>query len=373
MKKSPPARMGWRVLTAVALTTVFAAAFWACQKKFSEPESTLSAARKDASDVKSDIAVVDGVLRFSSEKVLAATLRSLYEHQKPQELNEWETKLLGFKSMRRAFNEINSADEEAIGTRGLTEQQSGFIKLIGEGEDREAVRVVADPVWATVINSEGVLFIGSTAYKFMYDKVLRVDNFGTTQNAKRRFDEPTGRKEFTISRQRIVTNGQRQTTKAGRVAIQYNNEVVCIQEYWHGNWLCCKKRFVGEIEASGTDSNPFDQDLEFKAMVAASKHQRRTSGVWWADAVPVLRLKFRAEVGSIPAAFTGIWDSAFYPEADPNGWLTLPDASLLEKGAGTCFPNIPCLDGGYLINTYWGQHEGKCDDDQWRICNNNWP
>ncbi|MCY7349044.1 MAG: hypothetical protein LH606_00005, partial [Cytophagaceae bacterium] len=118
----------------------------------------------------------------------------------------------------------------------------------------------------------------------------------------------------------------------------------------------------------------FNQDVAFFAMVTASKHQRRTSGIWWADSVPELKLKFYAQVTQIPVGTgnTAVFTSIGGPEADAYGWLTEYNSSSIEKSEDYCFPGLPCFLDGYTINSYWGEHQGKCDDDQWRSCNNTW-
>lgn len=323
----------------------------------------------------------EGVLKFASEKDLSETISTLRRNQEPEKLTAWETQWKGFTSMRTAFDAIPEAEHESISLNGVPEKYAGCLIITGQGENREARRQVSDPVWATILNEDGVVYIGARAYKISYENIARVENYIQHKGSRIAFSESSPEvKIFPIIRNSKVKIEEDQ--KSARTAIGYNNEVVCIQEYWHGGFLCCKKRFVGEIETTGVSSNPFDQDVLFTYIYAASKHQRRTTGIWWNDEVPELRLKFESTVnyvrylvttGNTPVTTDSFSSRNF--SANANGYIIVNNANIVEVGTDCFrdFAGIQTCGPDFTISSFTSDHIGVCDDGQTRSCANNWP
>lgn len=345
-------------MTSFVVSTVGVFTFVACNReKMTQPAQQAS------------VAVQDGVLSFDSETTLKATLEALSKNSQPENLDKWEKQWAGFTSMRRAFNSINEEEQSKIAENGLAGYE-GFVSLIPDKEDKEAVRNISDPVWATLANRQGLLLVGGTAYVFSYAKISKIANHQRyAKEELLRMARQTNRSTdqvqlFMIQRRKMKTNGQEVNVKNGRVNIAYNNEAVCTQGYWHGGWACCSKRFVGEIEGEGTDNEPFNQDISFTKIIAISKHQRRSSGIWWADAVPKLELNSQATLNFYQGS------SVTTETLTTGGTLVNYNQSDLTYTYSTCIGSL--CGTTFTISSFTGQHKGTCDDNQLRSCNTDW-
>lgn len=336
-------------LTLIALVLLLIA----CERKEAAPKTE-----------NKPIALVDGTLRFASEKVLEETKESL-KHKDQSELTKWENQFSGFISMRTAFNQIGEADVVKIATKKSMDGYEGIATLVEDGEDQELVRNIGELADATLADKDGWLYVGNDGYRYAYDRVIKVENV----NAARRSqygavltsNKADGVTVSFITRVTRKSNGTTRTLKNGRMSIAYNNEDVCIVDYWHGGALCCKKRFVGEIEGVGIDNLPTNQDSKFRNIRALSKHQKRTSGIWYGDATNELTLISNAQIregGQVT--------------------ITLPAVNQTEYGVSEtewryysfCGPLV-CTDW-FNINSFTGEHSGICDDGRARACNTSW-
>jgi|GEM_PF-4976812 len=310
--------------------------FFACERKENMPNP------------KDDLTVEDGVLRFSSIDMFEKTLSLLQKDQSA--LDEWEKRFPGFTSMRTAFNNLTEEDIVKISTTGSTKGYEGYLSLIGEGENREAVMNTDDNLLGTVLNKEGIVFIGEDMYKVTYQKLIKVGDYKANKNIIANLGDvtssnlPKGIQVYAVEHQ----YSERPVNAAARTE-------TCIREYWHGGALCCKKRFVGQLYTTKVG-------VLYSSVGGKTIHQRRTSGIWWADKIPEIRLQITGNftqfipggvINNIPVNYdTGI-------QYDDSG----------DKNNFEFCVNFKCE---FQINSMSSYHYGRCDDNVVRECRLTW-
>jgi hypothetical protein len=309
-----------------------------------------------------DIALENGRLRFSSEKVFEDTVQRLSQAQSPEALDMWEQQWGPYVSARTAFGRIKEEDITRIANAHSTRGYDGFLSLTGEGENREAVRNIDSPVLATLANQEGLILVGDDAFRFFYDRMIKINDFEESKlnglELVRQSDASRGMEVYPITRKTLQREAF-ELDKDGQVTAS-SREVNCISDYWHGGTLCCKKRLVGEVYASSHAYNSY----YWASIVGRTKHQKRTSGIWYMDATQELRLQLNGSLTIIDDDGTGSYpqtlahDSTVYGSGQNEYTLEYydPDASRNMIG----------------INSLSGSHSGVCDDYVSRACSNTW-
>jgi hypothetical protein len=113
--------------------------------------------------------------------------------------------------------------------------------------------------------------------------------------------------------------------------------------------LCCGKRFV--VEIWGT----FYSDASFTAYGGRSKHQKRTSGIWYGDATTSLRL-------AIDVTWAGPYTGVIPPDCDNTAYGN----NIIEWS----FIPVDAIGNGIHFNLsgFTSYHHGVCDDGQPRDC-----
>lgn len=74
--------------------------------------------------------------------------------------------------MKTAFNNLTESDFKKMAEANSVLGYENIAAFRGEGEEKELVRNVADPILATLVNKEGFIQIGNIAYRFYRDKFL---------------------------------------------------------------------------------------------------------------------------------------------------------------------------------------------------------
>lgn len=216
----------------------------------------------------------DGVLNFATQKEFGETLEELSKNQK--DLEKWEKKWedSGFISLRRAFKDINEKDILKISKNENLPDYSSFIVIEQDySGEKEAVRVISDPILATIVNKKGLIKIGNDMYKYYRDKVVIVRNYNESKstyltNPNIIKDEVKGIFIEKISR-RVETTNQQKNFKMGKV----------LSDSHCTNYFDSNERMAGvhEWEYQG---GAIGGRVSFKAI---TKNQKRFSGIWWAS------------------------------------------------------------------------------------------
>jgi hypothetical protein len=241
----------------VALYLIAVFAFVACNRE--EPTAP-NQQRADAIEVK------DGRLHFASEELFRATIKQLGQQQNA--LAEWEKQFSGFTSMRTAFSQLTDEDYYKIASGNLAPYQD-IVTVIGEGEEKEAMRVISDGILATLVSKDGFLYVGNKAYKFSWDQMHIVEDFTAEKLKGINFEAGQGTGEFkTMPIVHRLKRIQNQPLPSGKTAAS----IWCIKEYDFNG----KKRMAGDIDY--TDAGDF-----YSSANVMTKHQQRILGVWYAQ------------------------------------------------------------------------------------------
>jgi hypothetical protein len=314
---------------------------FACDKQENAPS-------KSAADG-NEVRLESGALRFASEQAFESTLTTLQKNQ--SKLDAWEKKFSGFVSMRTAFNSITDRDIAIITSQGSTKGYDSFLTIIGEGDDKEAVMNVDDDLLATLLNKDGILYIGDALYKVNYRKLVKVSDFKSNK-----VDLSTLGSVTSSDQSRGITVADVKHRYMGAPGnVKNAREVTCIKDYWHGNALCCKKRFVGQLYTT-------EVGFLYSSAGAKSVHQRRTSGIWWADKIPEIQVRVQGEFVQHYSGMPSITAPVNYDSG-----VQIDDSG--DKENFQFCVNAPCEFSINWMNSY---HYGKCDDYQVRECNLTW-
>lgn len=297
-----------------------------------------------ATQTEEKIDLVNGRLKFSSRKAFDQLMGELSKQQTPKELDKWEAQWPGFVSMRKAFNQITEQDIVKIATNG-TKGYDGYLTLTGKGEDRETVRNVDNHVLATLVNKDGIVLIGDKAYKFRYGSIVKMNGYTDAKIAK--FQDATATSEAdgveVLPVKRKIMGSKTEPLDGGR-------QINCEQLYWHGGSLCCRKRLLGELYATEVSDG-------WNGIGGYTKHQRKSSGVWWSDQAPEVRFVLHAVV-YFPGSFNpSVIDRDVYGYDD--GIVEYSYYPLDSNGNGLR------ISGMTEFNTY---HSSVCDDGRFREC-----
>lgn len=307
----------------------------------------------DAAAKAGPVSMQDGTLKFDSEASLDLTIQKLSALSTRKELDNWEKQWAGFQSVRSAYNAITEADQSLISAKNSVEntKYAGFMTLIGEGEEREAVRNVTDDILATLVSKEGLIYVGEQAFHYSYARKVTIDNFSKySKNELLAFAAaPKSSSEDVTSRvfnRKILKTGLKNTSDPNA------KQVSCLNDYWHGGVLCCKKRMVGEIEALDGGGSFSD----YEAVYARTKHQRRQSGIWYLDQAPLLRI-----------------DNSTVTVQDDNNFHTfyMENQSASDDGSFTRrFTTVAngVTVSGFEIHSWDSNHSAICDDQGDRPC-----
>jgi hypothetical protein len=277
-------------------------------------------------DQKQTIQVTDGRLHFSSEELFRTTIKQLAEKQ--NNLAEWEKQFPGFTSMRTAFKQLTDEDYQKIAA-GTRSPYQDIVAIIGEGEEREAVRVISDGILSTLVSKDGFMYIANKAYKFNWDQMYVIEDFTAEKLKGMNFETGQGSSEYkTIPIEHRIVRTHNQPLSSGKIAASKT----CIQNYDNGGR---NKRMAGDIDYSGSGF--------YSSVTVMTKHQQRILGVWYAK-----------NTGYVQAAGTA---------TDAVSSTTYSYNTGREFNDGYCQFSFP----GEVYNISTG-HEALCDDNNVRYC-----
>lgn len=182
--------------------------------------------------------------------------------------------------MCKAYNSITEADMLKIGETNSLQGYENYMVLIDSGEDKEAMRIISSNAIATLFNKNGIVIINDNAYKYKFDRILKVFQPSAADLLSLENPYPNLPKISSIVLERKINGVSINGVKNGRVMGVQNDH--CLTEYWVGN---SKRRIVGE-----SNSNKNLQQSIFNSINCKAKHQRRLAGVWWAQDVSKISL-----------------------------------------------------------------------------------
>lgn len=295
-----------------------------------------SATPVPSSVVLEKIKVTNGVLAFESEKAFDEVVK-LLRNKDNKILDEWEAQFAGFVSMRKAYNSITEADMVKIGETNSLQGYENYITFITTNGEKEASRVISSDAMATVFNKDGIAIIGEDAYKYKFEKIIKVvkatsaDIIALTSFNHQGLKASV--KEIALVRK---INGKTLSVKNGRPEGMQNDH--CLDQY--GN-----RRLVGESNVTWTD-----QWTTFASVTCVAKHQKRILGTWWAESIPKIRLTVIS-----------------YAKNPNNGLNIVPPADNPRTSENDGFVRMD-IDGcpckGTIAYTAWGQ----LDDASIKTC-----
>ncbi|MEZ4773140.1 MAG: hypothetical protein R3D00_08150 [Bacteroidia bacterium] len=220
------------------------------------------------------IEVTNDYLTFKDQKSYDSIHTYLFNHQ--AFLSSWESSFDKFKSMRTVFDQITTDEQEAISLNMSLAGYESYIHLVREEDGAlDAVRVVSDPVTATMVNKNGLLWIGSKLVKFTYSFIIEVENPTDDQVVILRnahdgklpsFGKLTGIERKNISR-----------TVTSRASDNCNNVYITNPQ----------RRICGEVYSGSSN---------YQYIIGLTKHQRRVSLIWWSDNVEKVTLNVTGTV-----------------------------------------------------------------------------
>ncbi|GAB3911518.1 hypothetical protein GCM10028803_53160 [Larkinella knui] len=113
------------------------------------------------------ITVIDGRLKFATTEAFSQAVKEL---NSTTDLLSWEKQFAGYKSMRRAFKELNE-EELATDPKKFNEAQK-IAKRITEEDGVSFERTIVDATLATLVSSQGLLQIGDSLHLIGDQQVL---------------------------------------------------------------------------------------------------------------------------------------------------------------------------------------------------------
>ena len=266
-----------KFLTSALVYVFFVYSLTSCKPDKAEPSRDYSQS--------SFLEVQDGILVFSSEDKFDKTLSFLKTLRTKGSLEEWESQYVGFKSMRTAYNQLKEQDYMIIDGNNSAKGYEQFLSIIGEGNDRQAVRNVMDDALATLTNHNGLVKVGGKYRLYRYDATVEfLDNKITNDpNLYTVKSSDVTRNIRVIPTQRTI----RTTVISSDVVNGYEDRQGPLNEYWSGNR---KHRVVGIIYCDGPPTS-------FNSIGGTTKHQKRVFGsIWYDNDVSSIRLKYDAVV-----------------------------------------------------------------------------
>lgn len=157
-----------KLLYSATLLLALSCLFFSCKKENLQQSPIVEQAKS--------LKLNDGILEFASEKQLQETILFLKSLRTSGSLEDWENQWAGFKSMRTAYNSITEKDQEIIAQSNSAKGYHRFLSLVGEGDERQAVRNIMDDALATIVNHQGLLKIDGKFRLYRYDGLINFSN-----------------------------------------------------------------------------------------------------------------------------------------------------------------------------------------------------
>lgn len=290
------------------------------------------------------------VLHFSSKNAFDRTVADLQKDQ--SKLDEWERQFQGYVSMRTAYDHLTKDDLEKISMQGIDGYEN-ILSITGEGDDREIVRNIDDDIMASLVNQDGLLYIGNDAFKVTYNNLIRITD-GVNRGADLRHIYSTAeiKNQPNVEIQHVERRILNSTLKSKVSAV--GRDETCYRDYTQRSPKR-KNRLKGEIWST-------DLGALYSSIGARTRHQERILGAWFADKIPQIRLIVTGQVQQLYGAPPPIVEDINF------------DTGILYNSSGEsntfqfCI-GVPCeFTINYMTTTHWG----VCDDNVVRSCSVTW-
>jgi hypothetical protein len=226
------------------------------------------------------VSISDGILQFATQKDFNDVIKMLSNNQK--DLDKWEKQWQNddFISMRTAFNNINANDIEKVSKNHNLPEYSSFVVIeLDVTRDKEAVRVIGDPIVATMVNKDGLVKVGNNMHKYYRDKEVIIKDYNKNKISYLESFDIKEDKEKGIEVGKITRKAKLiEQTKGGRIAY-FPADLHCTN-YFENN-----RRMAGVHEYEHTG---LGQRHSYKII---TKNQKRLFGIWWANEAEWVELK----------------------------------------------------------------------------------
>ncbi|RFS18327.1 hypothetical protein [Emticicia sp. C21] len=261
------------------LTSCLTYVFISCKEEVTTPPKVQEKVQQT-----NKITVENGRLKFVDEKHFRKVFDELMKNQNHEYLKNWESQFQNYTSMKRAYEKLTESDKVKIGETKSNKGYEGFLTLIKEGNEIEAIRNTEQPIHSILFNHEGVILVGNSAYKLEYDRILKINNF--SENKLKDVLKGNLSQEIKISplkKERIAI-----LDKNLRIKDVTNLDRECHNLYGSGD----NRAFAGYFTLYGTpDVFGIDIDGAFYGYDAIAKHRKRTVGIWFNNNTSQLRLQ----------------------------------------------------------------------------------
>ncbi len=245
----------------------------------------------------------------------------------------WEDNLPGFTSMTTAFNQITLETQATISE---TQSIQGFENLLTmKRDDNGEISIgtqVDHPVLARLVNADGILQIGHTAYKFTYDQVISLPNATEamiSQLAKPDLSTLETQASFSDIKRLSVDESASRSAAFCTQVYKSNGKTFRIK----GGLQVWRSRVV-------------------QSLIATVCHEVNISRTWWPASTSSLRLTAKG------ALVNGTNVQPFFFDSG-----AVSNASDITQVLGSCTTNCP-----FAAANVGTTNSGMCMDGQQRTC-----
>lgn len=128
----------------------------------------ISCTKEELSNQEFEFNILNDVLVFKSDSDFKKAVEMIIEF--PEKFEE-KVSALNFESFKDLYKKISLEEIEQL----ILTQNNFITKVIDDGE--EYIEPIIDsPVLRKLLNEDGIIIVGNTAYKYTYDKVYIVSN-----------------------------------------------------------------------------------------------------------------------------------------------------------------------------------------------------
>jgi hypothetical protein len=230
--------------------------------------------------------IENGVLKFVDMNQFKATFEDLMKNQNSNYLRQWEDKFPKYISMKQAYKNLTENEKLKIAGSKSNKGYEGFLTIIQEGENIEAIRNSEHPIYSILFNEDGLVLIGKDAYKLEYNKIIKINSYDE--------DKLKGVLKGELSSEMQVatfkTNKVSMINKNSKISSITDLDRECHDVYIGNRAFTAYFNLYGAFEVDFFGWNPDIGFGGFSGVCAIAKHRKRFAGIWFANDAPVLRM-----------------------------------------------------------------------------------
>ena len=267
-----------KILVALFVACLLSYVFVACKDVETTP------LQEQATQQTKEITVENGRLKFVDEKHFRETFDDLMKNQNAKYLGDWEGKFENYVSMKAACNNLTEIDKIKIAESKSSAGYEGFLTIVPDGNDLEAIRNTEHPIHSLLFNKEGIMLIGKHAYKLEFGRILKINNYNLN-------------KIDNVLQGILSTDVQITSLKSIKTATLDRNSRIkgiddldrsCHDVYGNNRAYTAYFNLFGDLAINLFGNIDFGG--AFSGYFAIAKHRKRFAGVWFNDDAPSLRL-----------------------------------------------------------------------------------